>query len=85
MLAAVGRSLYLEAFQYCHNQAMWQSVSAGRMKLTASTPACLLATLTTSAQVSLADASQTVTGMADKSVWRLVGPSVATLTAGAKA
>lgn len=55
------------------------------MKPTASTPACLLATLTTSAQVSLAYASQTVTGMADKSMWRLVSPSVATLKAGAKA
>lgn len=65
---------------------MWQSASAGRMKPTASTPPCLLATLTTSAQVvSLADASQTVAGMAGKYVWRLVGPSVATLKAGAKA
>lgn len=81
-LAAVGRGLRLEAFYCCHNPAMWQSASDDRMERAASTPACLL---TTSAQVSPADVILAITGIAGKSVGRLVSLSVDTAKAKAKA
>lgn len=61
------------------------SGSTSRIEPTTSTLACLPAALTTSAQVTLADATQTVIGIAGKSVWRLVSSSVAIRKAGARA